>query len=692
MQAHPAAFKPTLLATAMAAVLSPSVVWADTDSDQPPTNDAEALQVITVTADKLERDKQDVPHSISAFDGNTLDDLSVDTLEGVANHAANIGFYRADSHTTYLVYRGIGGTTNMNKVWNVNADGVTQPYVATDTLLDVERIEVLRGSQGAIYGRNTHAGVVNVITRDPTDVFSADATASYESYNTLKLNTAFGGPINTTSGYRIALGYRSSDGFFENTHLGIDDGNDHEQVSGRGKVVFAPNDGNKITLGLTADTFDGGFDSYVAGGGLKTENNEPGYNDGKLVSPTLTWEHDLGRSTLTSISAYSRSNYGFLHDWDFTSLDISTGEYDEIYNTVSQELRLEGETDGGLTWLAGAFFLAEDLDTETTMRLGVNADAWGLPPGMTQAQESTIETRGAALFGQAVFSPRPSLELTGRLRMDYEKKDLDWEGFADGSSFARKSFDEDWFALLPSVSIAKLLGDHQRLYASVSRGYKAGDYNNVQLDPTVITEAVDPEYTLTYEVGYKGLLANERIEFNAAVFYVDWEDLQVETPVTMQGALVYLKQNAAEAHSSGVELELRARPAPAWELFANAGYMFEYEFDDYPNSISGDLSGKHLPNANEFTVNLGTIYRNDNGWFASLDLAHNGAKFFDEANAFEQDAVTLLNAKLGYESEQFSAYLFGRNLLDEEYAISMFANAEMAGEPQIVGVQARMHY
>jgi len=650
-----------------------------------------SLETITVTADKMEQDKQDVSSNITVFDGYALEDQGVNTIEDISNRTPNVSFYRADSHTTYLVYRGIGGTTNMNKVWNVNLDGVTVPYVATDTLLDVKRVEVLRGGQGALYGRNTHAGVVNVITRDPDDVFTTDASATYESYNTFKLNAAAGGPIDDNKGYRIAFGYKSGDGFFENDVLNRDDSNDHEQTSARTKFVFNNDADNKLTLTLTADRFDGGFDSYVAGGGTHTVNNEPGYVDGYLLSPSLTWERQMGAFKLTSISNYSRSNYGFLHDWDFTEMAITTGEFDENTRSLSQEFRLESTAENGMKWQLGAFLMHEKLDTETIMRLGADAGVFGMPSNAFQGQESDINTRAAALFGQLIYPFHQQWEVTARLRLDYERKEMNWRGFSDMYSDINKSFEQDWSAVSPYLALAWLLQDNQRIYGSISSGYKAGDYNNVQLDPAVVTQAVDPEYTRTYELGYKGLF-KRRFELNAALFYIDWEDLQVETPLSTAGTPIYLKQNAAEAHSTGLELEMRALLDSGWELSAGAGYLFEYKFDSFPNSTSGDLSGKHLPSANEFNVNASALYRHSNGVFFSLDAMLNGPKYFDEANVFEQDTYTLVNTKIGYETDNLSVYFYARNLLDEDYSVAMFANAEMAGEPRILGIQARVSY
>ncbi|TKB55461.1 TonB-dependent receptor [Ferrimonas aestuarii] len=681
-------WKLSLTATWVAAALaSPAQVSAAQEA----LGEYGELEVITITADKIERDKQDVASSVSVFEGYTLEDMGVDSLEGIANRTPNVSFYRADSHTTYLVYRGIGGTTNMNKVWNVNVDDVTLPYVATDILLDAARVEVLRGSQGALYGRNTHAGVVNVVTRSPDDYFDANGVVSYESYNTMKFTGAVGGPIDDDMGYRFALGYRSGDGYFKNRTLGTDDGNDHQQVSARGKFVYAPTDIDKLTFSLTLDRFDGGFDSYAIGGGTTTESNEPGYNDGSLVAPSVTWVRQLSLGKLTSITAYSDSNYGFLQDWDFTAMDIMAAEYDENFQTFTQEFRLEGQSADDLNWLVGAFLLVEDLDTETMVRFGADAGAAGMPADFEMSQRSTIKSRGGALFGQVVYQPWQAVELTGRLRLDYERKELDWQGFAGPAPTGSKSFDEGWFAALPSVSAAWILSDEQRIYGSISRGYKAGDFNNVQVDPAVVTEPVDPEYATTYELGYKGTLADRRLELNAALFYVDWQDLQVETQLNVPGAApVFLKQNAAEAHSSGIEVELRAQPHEDWELFAGGSYLFDYEFDKYPNSVSGDISGNLLPNANEFVLNGGAVYRHDSGLFFAVDATVNGSRFFDEANQFEQKTYTLVNARIGYEGESMSAYLYGRNLLDEDYALSMFNGTTMSAEPAIVGVQVKV--
>lgn len=649
------------------------------------------LEQITVTAQKTSSTKQEVSSNVSAFDGYTLEDMGTGTIEQIVGLAANISFYRPDNRLTYLVYRGIGGTTNMNKAFNINYDGVTIPYVALNTALDIERIEMLRGSQGALYGSNTHAGVVNVVTRQPGDSFEGYARVRYGSYNTTALQSAFGGPVGENTKYRLALGYRQGDGYFTNTFLNRDDCNENKQISVYGKLVHETPGAGEFTLGLLVDSFDDGLDNTVAGGGYDTLHNDPGYNDGSVFSPTLTWKKDIGNMAVIAITNYTHSNYGFLVDWDHVSRDFYMFEFDETYHTFTEELRLEGNNGETLKWLGGIFLMAESLDTEGSLRFGTDYAY----PGAYAGQDSGVDTYESALFGRVTYRFLPKFEATAGLRLDYTRKDMKWTGTSSSSPATDKSFDGDWLGVLPSASVAWIPKETQRVYASVSRGFKAGDFNNVMLDAAVVTEPVDPEYTTTYEIGYKGIFADNRFEMNLAAFYIDWEDMQVDSLMgTGPYANMYIKQNAAKAHSSGLELEMRSKLTRELTAFLAAGYMFEYEFDEFPDSSSGDLGGRKLPATNEYNLGGGFSWRCRNGLFLASNMRLYGPKFFDEANLREQDSYIIIDAKLGYETEKWAITFYGRNLLDEAYAVSIGASQAVAtsGEPLVAGVEFSFYF
>lgn len=678
---------PQLFFAILMALAIPSQILAEEKQENTPQ-----LEPMVVTAHKTEENKQDIPANVTVMNGMMMQDFGVENIDELVLFAPNINIDRAGPHGPQIVFRGVGGITNMNKVYNINVDGVTVPYVGVDTFLDVERVELLRGSQGSLYGRNSFAGVVNVISRKPTPEFSFHGSAEVESYNTQNVWAAFGGPAGEKSGYRLALGYRRTDGYTDNTFYNTDDSNNHEQLSGRATLVHSFSPDNKLTLSINGDKYDGGFDEYAPitpnGATHKTQNNEKGSNKGNLISPTLTWEKKFSDLSFISITNYSNSHQPFVLDQDFTSADIMVLDFDEDIKSFSQEFRLSNDPASSIQWLAGLFLMAEQLDSTTDMGFGSDAGAIGMPPGFHMIGDSSMDTQGVAVFGQVKAEPINRLEIIGRLRVDWEKRELDWKGSQSMPGFptmqtGKLDTSDDWLGVMPSVAVSYLIQDDQRIYATIDRGYKVGNYNYSQVTLEAVEEPVDPEYTLTYEVGYKGLLVDRRLELNLAAFYIDWTDMQV----SVMKDNVALMQNAAEAHSYGMELEARFKVAAGFELLAGFGWL-NAEFDEYDNHPTGqDLSGNKVPNANEYSLDLGAIYRHPGGFFASASGALMGPKYLDEQNLYKQDSYTLISAKIGYESKYWSVYAYGRNLLDEEYYTHSFSTAGRAGAPAIIGAQ-----
>lgn len=677
--------------TGLAQAISISLLLTTTYAYSSSESDASVMETIVVSAQKIEQSKQDIPASLNIYSDTDLEELNIKQTTDIAQLTPGMNYLKADNHTAYFVYRGIGGTTTMNKIYNINIDGVTIPYVNPNILLDAAQVEVIKGGQGALYGRNTLAGLIKVETRRPMDGYENYIQADYGSFNSYNVETAIGGDLGEYSAARIAAQYKSSDGYFENSTLNRDDTNDNEQYSVHAKFDIYNTDQLKIAFDLIADSYDSGFDNYVLGGGFKPSNNEPGYNTGDLFTGIFTIEKELSASTtLTSITSYTDSSYGFLHDWDFSQYDISFADFDESTQSFSEELRLHGTTQVDVNWLVGAFLMREEVDTNTNVNFGSDAGMWFMPPGVKMSQDSTIEMFNAALFGQVIY-PMGNFELTGRLRLDYDEKSLDWkDSNSMGMPTTALNFDDDWFAVLPSASLSWKPTDTRHSYLSVSRGYKAGDYNNVMVEAPLVSNAVDPEYSTTYELGHKERLSRN-VELNTAIYYIGWTDIQVDVPHPNYPS-GYLKQNAAEAHSSGIEMELLASPINGLSMFMNASYLFEYEFDDFSNGAGGDYTGNKLPYTNEYTVSLGSNYGQPVGLFVGADVSFYGAQFMNEANTFEQGSYAIFNAQVGYRTHDWAVYLYGRNLTDEEYSTSMFNAAKAAGEPRFVGVKAKLNF
>lgn len=658
------------------------------------------LDEVTVSAGKTKDLDRDLPFSMMVFTGGELEDRGVRQIDQLTDLTPNVSYQKFDTHKTELNYRGIGAMTSMTVNWNTNLDGVLIPYAGLDTFFDVEQVEVVRGGMGSLYGRNNHAGLINILTRDPGGAFNGEAGLTYGDFNTFTGNAALGGPINQKWGFRLAGRFSTSDGWIENTYLGKDDANNSKQYSGRAKLVFRPSPGFKAAFSLNADSYDDANDSFskiINGPSKKTQNNLSGFHKGNMVVPIFKVAKEIGDLVLTSITGFSSTDYDFLLDQDATFKDVMVLHYQEKYETVSQELRLcDQRGQGRLDWMAGLFLMHEKADFATHMGMGDDAWSMGAYPGMYQKADSQMTTINAALFGRLDWRLTRAFKVTAGLRLDYDQRELNWTGLSGMPGMtmpAEKITDsQDWLEALPRLSLSYKLVDDQNIYATISRGYRAGDFAAINTDFEVVQKPVDPEYTMTYEAGYKALLADGSLTLNTAVFYVDWRDMQLSAVV--QGKDI--RQNAGSAQSYGFEADLRYRVMPGWDIYGAAGWL-NAEFDEYGCHPTGnDLSGKTIPNTPEYKFVIGSRLRHDTGLFAQADLSLIGKQHLDEQNLVEQDAYPLVNAKVGYESTNWAVYLFGRNLGDEDYLVRAFNMGSYffgrSGEPRMIGIEFKGYF
>lgn len=674
------------LVAAMAAIVPAHPAYAG--GIQSTNAGAHQLAPVTVSARKVEQEAQKVPASLSVFEKDDIDDMAMANLNDLALHVPNLHYQKTGPHDTLYSYRGINGMTSMSKTWNVIVDGATLPYIGLDTLFDVERIEVLRGGQGSLYGRNTHAGVINVVTPDPGDAFAADFETHHGSFNTQRTTGSMNIPLSDVLSMRLALQQTSTDGYMESERTGDDDTDSNAQKSGRVKFVLSPGTGTRAELSLFADNYSGHSDAWINladGRSYDSPSNEDGWDDGSLASGTLTVDHEFDFATLTSISAYSHSDSKCGMDMDVSLAEMMTLDYREYFRTFTQELRLASpDRDAEWTWLAGAFLLHEDSDYNTAMDMRMF--------NMRPNSKAEMETDGYALFGQASWKFAPHWEITSGLRADHEKKDFEWE---NALNEAEKYDDDDaWTAVLPSASLSWEFQPDQTAYASVNRGYRVGDYVvNVVRIATLREKAVlDPEYAWNYELGYKSMHLDRSLRLNAAVFYSTWEDMQV----TAVSNGMQIRENAGEAHSMGAELEIRWLAAPGLTLFGDAGIL-EAKFDEYGDVNGRDPKGNWIPNTCENSLGVGATYRHESGFFATAGATRFGRKYMDAQNDYKQDPYTLVNAQLGWRDDAWHVALVGRNLGQERYVVRGFQNqpgmvpARM-GAPTTLGIEAGVKF
>ena len=669
------------------------------------------LEVMTVTAQKKEENVQDVPMSISVFSDIQIEDAGIENTLELTRFTPNL-YMGKSGPVNQIIIRGISPydiDTSIYSPAGLYVDDVNFPlnYMYNTDLFDIERIEVLKGPQGTLYGRNSESGVINIITKQPDNEFRGKVFGEYGSYDTehgsspsYRAGGSISGPIVRDKLYLGLAGqWEDSDGFMKNEYNNDDEALKIEHINGRGTLRWTPS--NKWDISFIADAMDtdDGYGCYrFMTGQKKTDRHEINW-DGKDYSEqegngqTLRLKYEGDSFNLLSVSGRRYYQYQDAIDSDCSSVDSIGTTYKTYENDhLSEEIRVSSPNDGRtFEWLLGVYGFKEET--------GIDFDH------PTVGQRNTdMDTEGYAVFGQGTYTFFDRLHLTAGLRYDYQDLEGDQEyKFIDMMTGAPQTLnygkDLDYDELLPKFSIAFDFTGDIMAYASASKGYLTGGYN-FGLAMDLESFCYDPEYTWNYEAGIKSAWLDRKVIANLAVFYIDIEDKQVYEAYYPQIMGMKIK-NAAEAHSMGIELELQARPLQGLDVFAGFGYT-DTEFDDWtateivglnpdwtPIMGTYDYEGKDLPHAPEYTYNLGVQYRHQSGFFGRVDLLGIGDFYCDAKNKVKEDAYELVNLRLGYEREHFDIILWCKNVFDEGYETIKYdwLGDELVqdGEPRMFG-------
>ena len=547
-------------------------------------------------------------------------------------------------------------------------------------LIDIERIELLRGPQGTLYGRNTIGGVLNIITKKPDNTWNAKIGAGYGNFNTREISGTLSGPLVKDKFFvRFSGHHDRSDGYMENRFDGDDKANQPENTDARLSFRYTPDPALILDFGIDALRYESRYTDFVALSQIRSDSDPHTANvdyKGDALKEAYTShlrvEYDTGNKKIISISSLYEDDNRLDPDMDFTPADGQRQFYQRNYSTFSQELRLVSDDQKSpLEWIVGLYGFKEDQDNRLVYTLGQDwADpSMGFFPGDFPIIGEN-ETFGAAIFGELSYRFKNDIKVTGGLRYDRETQDFTYDAVDAGG--AQGSTDETFEAVLPKISLNYLGNPNYMPYASVTRGYKSGGFNlqNSQ------GEVFDPEYTWNYEAGVKMQWFKNTLSLNAAVYYIDWTDLQVNA----SNGVDFLTTNAGAATSKGIELEMAARPADGLKVYGAISYTHS-KFDDYrvratdgsngiPPRPAMDFSNNYVPAVPDYTARLGVSYRTLFGLFAGVDYIYTGRVFMNNENTLAEGDYNLFNAKLGYEKERFEIYLWAKNLFDETYATS----------------------
>ena len=689
-----------LLAAAMVSpflVAAPAVAQADSDEEEVRTYDT-----VVVTAQRREESLQDVPVAVTAFSAEQLERNNVETIQDLALRTPGLIVGAADPIQNNFSLRGIGTANGISQSAGgdqsvvVFVDGVYAGRGGTVDLdaLDLERVEVLRGPQGTLFGKNAIGGLIQYVSRKPSDEPSFFAKATAGNYSKLDLSARANMPLSDKVFLSLGLANKQRDGYEENETTG-NDVNNQNITTARAALRFLPSDDLDIILRTDFswqdqrgnprtnncdETFNGGVHCEGVNPDPRIVN---AYIDGYIIrdiqsySGEVNW--DVGFGTLTSLTALRDVDYKFRTPFFSNPVNPpnqieSTDFGKEEASQFSQELRFAFEAMGDrLQGQLGAYYLDEDIER----RQGQIQDFPA--PSLTGVAiyPQSITASSFAVFGQFDYALTDALTATVGARMTWEEKEGHFQaellegpglppplGTVDGYDV---NASEEWDAFTPRFALNWDASDTMMFYASAARGYKSGGFQGLAGTAAGASTPYDPEFAWNYEVGAKTEWLDRRLTLNAAVFKTDYEDLQISQLIPLCCVVV---TNAAEAEIKGAEIEFVGRPTDYLQIDGSYSYL-DAKFTEYQVPGS-DYTGNQLPRAPENKVNIGAQLDVPVGTWSALariDYSWVDDAYFEASNVPQQrwDAHENIDARLTLTPPDsgWAFSVWGKNLTDE---------------------------
>ncbi|NRD32314.1 TonB-dependent receptor [Shewanella sp. DC2-4] len=680
------------LALAIAAALS-TPVFAQTDAIDKPDPSTE-MEVMVVTADFRSSSLEKMPSSITVIDSQKIQDESAQHFEDLLNSIANFNWSGGSSRPKYFQIRGVGeqeqyqGAPNSSVGYiidDIDLSGIGM----VSSMYDLQQVEVLRGPQGTRYGANALAGLIYLKSNDPTDVFEHGGEVSLGDDDLRTFSGFSSGPL-TDSGkllYRVSMQQHQQNGYHDNLYLDRDDTNGRDEFSGRAKLRWYATDDLQFDLTVLHADFDNGYDVWsLTNSPTQTTSDQPGVDSQRTTGAGFKATYSGAENfELTSLTSFANTDHHYSYDGDWANSEywaskqcnddngnLAPCQYDYFWDktgqrkTASQEFRLSSTEQGRIfaestDWLLGVYAMNLKEDNQLYSEYNTSLD---------EVLDSEYEATNYALFGQLDTDLGSNYALSVGLRLERRNSHY--------SDTNNDNFDPSETMWGGHIAVSKVLNDSHNAYVRVARGYKAGGFNMTLPVELNDKKEFSTETLYNYEIGLKSHWLAGLIDTNLALFYMDRQDQQVaasqQDPDKPQRFILFT-ENAGSSNNYGAELDATWYATDNLQVYSSLGWLEtaygDYQYQDkYGTEV--DLTGRDLAHSPHLTYSLGGTYRANSGWFANLNLSGKSEFYYSDSNESRSEPYTIVNARVGYEASAWSAYLWGRNLFNEEYGVRGF--------------------
>jgi len=666
----------TLVVLALAA-LAPTASFAQ---NQTPTV---VLPPVIVTAEKEAADIKDVPASITAVTADTINNAGLRAITDAAIYAPNSIFTEFTARkVSNARFRGIGSSP-ANPAITTYLDGVPQLNSNSSNieLLDVSQIEFVRGPQSPLFGRNTLGGIVNVTTARPSmSEWTGSAIVPFGNSGLWEARGSASGPINDKLAIGFAAGKQQRDGFTENTITGnkLDS---RDGTFAKAQALFLPNANWEARV---IYAYERDRDGDYALGDLSAIRTAPffvardheGFTNRDINNTTVNIRGTGQNFAIESTTGFVTWKTEDDTDLDYTPLPLATRTNLEEDTQFTQQVRIASPANAPLAmgslmlkWQAGIEYFNQSYEQDAVNAFGafVLNPQLGFPVQM-HSPEASIDSGGIGLFGRATITFNDKADLTAGLRVDHETTDAHLNTFFSPAIAppnvvaADQSFDD----VSPQFAFGYRVNQQNTAYVSAARGYKAGGFNPAALPGS---EAYGEEHAWHVEGGVKSTAAGGKVAVNAAIFFINWDDLQLNVPNPFVPGQFYIA-NVGGAKSRGLEVDVTARPHSSVDLFAALGFT-NATFTEGTMANGADVSDNDIPYTPDYTATFGgqlsRAISSTIGGFARAELVLTGAFSYDEGNTEGQDAYSIVNLRAGARAKRLFAEVWLRNAFDTRY-------------------------